>query len=82
MWTYISLEPIGPSLGSYSPPLLGKFRLSSNIGLSIFCTEIDEISSVVRKENDSEEISVERGLPISIVLAWGMPLVKLLEMEK
>lgn len=64
---HMSFPLIGPSLGSYSPPLFGKFKLSSKIGLSTFWTEIDRTSSVVRKVKEREEISDERGLPMSMV---------------
>jgi hypothetical protein len=64
---HMSFPLIGPSLGSYSPPLFGKFKLSSKIGLSTFWTEIDRTSSVVRKVKEREEISDERGLPMSMM---------------
>jgi hypothetical protein len=65
--THISFLLIGPSFGSYNPPLFGKFRLSNKMGLSTFWTEIDRISSVVRNENDRDETSEDKGLPISIL---------------
>jgi len=51
--TYTSLADIGPSLGSYNPPFVGKPRLSRSSGLSIFLTDIDFTSSDVKKEKDS-----------------------------
>lgn len=55
--THRSLEPIGPSLGSYRPPLVGRLRLSSKIGLSTFLTEMALMSSAERKEKDREDTS-------------------------
>jgi hypothetical protein len=43
---------MGPSFGSYNPPFVGRPRLSSRRGLSIFLTDIDFTSSEVRKEKD------------------------------
>ena len=50
--TYTSRADIGPSFGSYNPPFVGRPKLSSRRGLSIFLTDIDFTSSEVRKEKD------------------------------
>lgn len=50
--TNISLGSLGPSAGSYRPPILGRFRSSRRTGLTICLTEILRISCEVRNEND------------------------------
>ena len=50
--TYTSRADMGPNLGSYNPPFVGRPKLSSRRGLSIFFTDIDFTSSEVRKEKD------------------------------
>ena len=50
--TNISLGSLGPSAGSYRPPILGRFRSSRRTGLTICLTEILCISCEVRNEND------------------------------
>jgi hypothetical protein len=65
--THISLELIGPSCGSYRPPRLGRLRLSSSTGLSIFLTEIALMSSVERKEKEIEVTSEWREWAMSIL---------------
>lgn len=62
----MSFADMGPSFGSYRPPLFGKFTLSSNTGLSTFCTEMDRTSSVDKKEKESEVISELMEWAISI----------------
>ena len=56
----MSLALMGPSFGSYSPLRLGRWRLSRRMGLSIFLTEIERMSSEDKKEKEREEISVWR----------------------
>ena len=65
--THTSRGDMGPSFGSYSPPLLGRLRLSSKMGLSIFLTEIERMSSEERKEKESEVTSEWREWEMSMV---------------
>lgn len=65
--THTSRWDIGPSCGSYSPPFVGRLRLSRRIGLSSFLTEIERMSSEVRKEKEREETSLWREWAISMV---------------
>ena len=51
--TYKSFLSLGPSAGSYSPPIVGRLRSSSNTGFTICLTEILWMSSLVRKENET-----------------------------
>lgn len=68
---YTSRAVMGPNFGSYNPPRVGRFRLSSKIGLSIFLTEMERISSVVKEEKDMAVISVERGWAMSIMALFS-----------
>ena len=76
--TYTSLADIGPSFGSYNPPLVGRPRLSSNKGLSIFLTDIAFTSSEVRKENDKPAAWELMEWAISILPVLRLGVVALL----
>ena len=50
--THMSFLSLGPSAGSYSPPILGLLSSSSKTGFTICFTETRRTSSVVRNEKE------------------------------
>ena len=65
--TNMSLGSLGPSAGSYRPPILGRFRSSRRTGLTICLTEILRISCEERNENDM--LATVEGIGCAIFIA-------------
>jgi hypothetical protein len=52
IYAHMSCLSLGPRAGSYKPPIFGRFKSSSKIGLTICLTEIRRTSSEERNENE------------------------------
>jgi hypothetical protein len=67
MKAHTSPRSEGPNAGSYSPPVVGMFKLSSKMGFVICLTEISLMSLLERKENEMALAWVGKECAISMM---------------